>query len=299
MSVQICAVVVTYNRRALLAKCLLSLEGQTHRPDTIVVVDNCSTDGTQAMLAEQFGHLSNLRLETNSGGAGGFHEGMKWAYEQGFDWIWVMDDDVETTPDALATLLEFQTLSDFIHPGRLTDLGQPFPWEGLMDPTGLGKKSLPSDMSFEAGRPWIPVNYGCFEGALIHRRVVERIGFPDKRFFIQGDDHIYGYQAARYTNVIYVNRFCIRRQLPSPTDMNENRCYLTFRNRFLTYEHLVAAALPMSRVALWFQNLQLFAWHIRSTKPRHPFNYWRNVRGMLAGMWDGARGRYGAPPWIR
>lgn len=298
MTARICAVVVTYNRRALLTKCLLSLESQTHRPDAILVVDNCSTDGTEAMLAEQFGHLSYLPLQTNSGGAGGFHEGIKWAYEQGFDWIWVMDDDVEATPDALATLLEFEGLSDFIHPRRFSDLGQPFPWEGVMDPTSLGKKSFPSDVSFETGRPWIPVNYGCFEGALIHRRVVERIGFPDKRFFVQGDDQIYGYQAARSTNVIYINRFCFRRQLPFSTEVNENKCYITFRNRFLTYEHLVAAALPMSRSALWFQNLLLLTWYIRSTKPRHPLNYWRNVRGMLAGMWDGARGRYGAPPWI-
>src|SRR5262245_34479345 len=98
MSDRICAVVVTFNRKPLLAKCLLSLERQSRRPDAILVVDNRSTDGTAAMLAEQFGHLSYLRLEANTGGAGGFHEGMKWAYERGFDWLWVMDDDVEAMP---------------------------------------------------------------------------------------------------------------------------------------------------------------------------------------------------------
>lgn len=299
MSDRICAVVVTYNRKALLAKCLASLQRQTRRPDAILVVDNCSTDGTAAMLAERFGRLSHLRLNTNSGGAGGFHEGMKWAYQRGFSWIWLMDDDVEATPDALASLLEFRGVSDFIHPRRLTDEGQPFPWEGLLDPTTLGKKSYPSDMSFEAGRAWIPVNYGCFEGALIHRRVIERIGFPDKRFFVQGDDHIYGYQASRCTNVIYINKICFQRQLPMAADPTERRCYMEFRNRFLTYEHLAASALPMSRVTLWFQNLLLVAWFIRATRPRRPSKYWQNLRGMLGGMWDGARGRFGAPPWVR
>lgn len=299
MNTRVCAVVVTYNRKTLLRECLLALESQTRRPDAVLVVDNCSTDGTEAMLAEEFGHLSHLRLEVNSGGAGGFHEGMKWAYQRGFEWIWVMDDDVEAMPGALAALLEFQTLSDFIHPRRVGDGGQPFPWEGVLDPTSAGKKSFPSDVSFENGRSWIPVNYGCFEGALIHRRVVERIGFPDKRFFIQGDDQIYGYQAALYTNVIYVNRIGFRRKLPPPTRITGNTCYIAFRNRFLTYEHFAASALPMSRVAFWFQNLLLLTWYIRVTKPRHPLNYWRNLRGMLAGMWHGTTGRYGAPPWIR
>lgn len=295
---RICAVVVTYNRKAYLEKCLRALENQTRPLDAILVVDNCSTDGTDVMLDEQFRCLSCLRLETNSGGAGGFHEGMKWAFELGFDWLWVMDDDIEALPDALANLLEFKEVSDFIHPRRLSHSGQPFPWEGVLDPTSLHKKQFPTDVSFESGRAWIPVNYGCFEGALIHRRIVEQIGFPDKRFFVQGDDEIYGYQASRWTNVIYVNKVCLKRQLPMPTDPTENRCYITFRNRFLTYEHLVASAMPMSRIALWFQNLLLATWYLRSTRPRHFLNYWRNLRGMVNGMWDGARGRYGAPPWV-
>ncbi len=298
-NVRVCAVVVTYNRKALLRECLRSLESQTRRPDAILVVDNCSTDGTDAMLAEEFGHLSPLRMRTNTGGAGGFHEGMKKAYEQGFEWIWVMDDDVEAVPGALASLLEFQTLSEFIHPRRVSDKGEPFPWEGVLDPTSGGKKAFPADVSFENGRTWIPVNYGCFEGALIHRRVVELIGFPDKRFFIMGDDQIYGFQASRYTNVIYVDRVCFRRKLAFSAEMTENKSYLTFRNRFLTYEHFKSSALPMSRSAFWFQNLLLVTWYIRTIRPRSPLNYWRNLRGMLSGMWDGARGRYGAPPWIR
>jgi GT2 family glycosyltransferase len=299
MSTRVCAVVVTYNRKALLRECLLSLEGQTRRPDAILVADNCSTDGTAEMLAEEFRHLSHLRLQVNSGGAGGFHEGMKWAYQRDFEWIWVMDDDVEAMPDALSTLLEFQNISEFIHPRRLSDRGRPFPWEGMLDATSVGKKSFPSDISFEHGRTWVSVNYGCFEGALIHRRVVARIGFPDKRFFVQGDDQIYGYQAALYTNVIYINRVCFRRKLPLSNEMTENKLYILFRNRFLTYEYFVASALPMSRLAFWFQNILLLAWYIRSTKPRRPLNYSRNLRGMLTGLWDGTRGRYGAPPWIQ
>jgi GT2 family glycosyltransferase len=93
MSGRVCAVVVTYNRRDLLRECLVSLQAQTHVPDTILVVNNASTDGTAQMLSAEFAQLEVLTLAENVGGAGGFHAGMKWAYEQGYDWLWLMDDD--------------------------------------------------------------------------------------------------------------------------------------------------------------------------------------------------------------
>ena len=102
----VCAVVVTYNRKDLLRTCLQSLLKQTRMPDCIVVVDNASTDGTRAMLDTEFQQLQRLNLETNSGGAGGFKAGMQSAYCRKFEWIWVMDDDIEVTPECLEKMLE-------------------------------------------------------------------------------------------------------------------------------------------------------------------------------------------------
>jgi len=44
------AVVVTHNRKKLLAECLSALARQSRPPDRVVVVDNASTDGTGEML---------------------------------------------------------------------------------------------------------------------------------------------------------------------------------------------------------------------------------------------------------
>ena len=44
-------------------------------------------------------------MPENTGGAGGFHEGMNRAVAAGFDWLWLMDDDLLTAPDALETLV--------------------------------------------------------------------------------------------------------------------------------------------------------------------------------------------------
>src|SRR3954447_10197137 len=72
-----CAIVVTFNRRELLAECLQALLEQTLAPDEIIVVDNASSDGTAEMVRERF---PQARLEApteNIGGAGGFHHGLE------------------------------------------------------------------------------------------------------------------------------------------------------------------------------------------------------------------------------
>jgi rhamnopyranosyl-N-acetylglucosaminyl-diphospho-decaprenol beta-1,3/1,4-galactofuranosyltransferase len=101
----VAAVVVTFNRKVLLCECLDALLAQNVAVDRIVLINNASSDGTEDYLREK-GYLGNelidyVRMPINGGGAGGFHEGVKRAYEAGFAWLWLMDDDVEPLPDAL------------------------------------------------------------------------------------------------------------------------------------------------------------------------------------------------------
>ena len=79
---KIYAIIVTYNRRALLEVCLKALAAQTRQPDRILLLDNASTtDDTQAWIqasgwADGKRHVY-ARLAENGGGAGGFTEGMR------------------------------------------------------------------------------------------------------------------------------------------------------------------------------------------------------------------------------
>lgn len=104
---RIAAVVVTYNRLDTLRRCLAAVAGQQPAAPDILVVDNHSTDGTAAFLAEQAaaGRLQYRDTGANIGGAGGFSAGMGWAVEAGYTHLWVMDDDCIPQPDALAALV--------------------------------------------------------------------------------------------------------------------------------------------------------------------------------------------------
>jgi hypothetical protein len=55
------------------------------------------------------------------------------------------------------------------------------------------------------------MNTACFEGGLFKRSVVEKIGLPDKRFFIYWDDTMYGYLASKVTNPIIIPDVVLRR----------------------------------------------------------------------------------------
>ena len=108
-SESVAVVVVTYNRADLLGRTLDGLAAQTHEPDAVIVVDNASTDHTREVLDAHPGvkglHLQRIHLDENTGGAGGFRAGVESAYDQGFDRIWLMDDDVVPAPDCLAVLM--------------------------------------------------------------------------------------------------------------------------------------------------------------------------------------------------
>src|SRR5690554_4105278 len=99
-----CAVVVTFNRKELLKECLRGIEAQILPVKHVIIIDNHSTDGTPEIINNFIAgkdYFSYVRLPKNSGGAGGFRKGVELAFQQGYEWIWLMDDDVEPRPDCL------------------------------------------------------------------------------------------------------------------------------------------------------------------------------------------------------
>ena len=85
-------VVVTYNRYELLKEVIDALRQQTYQDFQIIVVNNGSTDGTSNWLSLQEDIITIT--QRNVGGAGGFYTGMKFVAENGYEFCWIMDDDV-------------------------------------------------------------------------------------------------------------------------------------------------------------------------------------------------------------
>jgi rhamnopyranosyl-N-acetylglucosaminyl-diphospho-decaprenol beta-1,3/1,4-galactofuranosyltransferase len=294
---RVCAVVVTFNREALLRDCLRTLMAQTRPVDEIVIVNNASTDGTGAMLATEYPQLRILQQPENLGGAGGFHAGMKWAVEQKFDWVWVMDDDVRVKPDALEVMLSYGSLADMIHPRKRVN-GTLLVWESVWDAQACTTITYATDISFENGRDWTSVHYSCFEGALIRRTLIERAGLPDIRYFIGGDDTIYGFIASLHGHVIYIRYEGLEKEAVVGR-LSRLQLYLALRNRFLTFEIFERHGVPMNRKVFLLQQLygllQLWVAVLRDPALRT----WTIFKSPLEGLVHGFKGRFGKPYWIK
>ena len=190
----VCAVVVTYNRKALLAECLDALLNQTRRVDTILVVDNASTDGTPELLAAG-GYLarpgvSHIRLPNNIGGAGGFHEGVRRAAETPATWLWLLDDDTIARPTALEEL--FAARDRFPAESRPDLLASKVEWvDGSMHPMNIPRIKRSDEIDsviYAAEHGTVSLRATSFVSLLMHRCFVERHGLPIAEYFIWNDD---------------------------------------------------------------------------------------------------------------
>ena len=196
---RIVAVVVTFNRRELVTGLVAALDAGRVVPDEVVVVDNASTDGTPEALAalETSTPVTVLRLSENTGGAGGFHTGLEEALERGADLVWLMDDDGVPADDCLELLLPHMDHHDFVGPA-VVDADRP---ERLCFPIRLpGRSTVVRELADveRAARDGLVADVVIpFNGVLLTRDLVQRIGLVREEFFIWGDDVEYLWRARR------------------------------------------------------------------------------------------------------
>ena len=201
MGQPIAAVVVTWNRATLVERILRAIDHGQARPDVVIVVDNASTDDTPAVLDRLAGELDTplrvVRLPTNTGGAGGFRAGLAAALETDAELFWLMDDDGQPPPDCLAALLQHTDDHDFIGPAVVAE-DEP---SRLCFPIRIpGSSRVVHDLAAVERASAGGLLEGIvipFNGVLLSRELVSRIGLPRAEFFIWGDDVEYLWRARR------------------------------------------------------------------------------------------------------
>jgi len=190
---KVVAVVVTYNRRGKLARCIGSIREQSRPADQILVVDNASTDGTAEVLAElaqQEPKLTVIQMSTNTGGAGGFHKGIREGVLAGADFLWVMDDDCYPREKALERLLHAFAAYE-------RRWGEPpgFTCSRVLagDESSICEMNIPG-AAWNWNFPYtdelfaVAVHWCSFVSCLIRADDVKQKGLPLKEYFIWYDD---------------------------------------------------------------------------------------------------------------
>lgn len=247
-SESVAIVVVTYNRAAMLPGLLASFAALTRPADAVLIVDNASTDDTADVLrdaaaAQAVGGLQVLTMADNLGGAGGFHAGVRAAYDAGFDRVWLMDDDVRPEPDCLARLLAVdedaliavrQDLEGRLCEKAATRFDLRSPWRARPKAA-----TVESTYGERAAMPeLVEVENVAFEGFMVRRAAIARVGLPDPRFFIFYDDVDFAVRLRRAgVRILAVRDAVLVRQLDfdQQHDLAGWKGFYMYRNLFVVH----------------------------------------------------------------
>jgi GT2 family glycosyltransferase len=198
----ISVIIVSWNAKSFLLKCLDSIFAQRH-PDRmeVIVVDNASTDGSPEAVETAFPTVTVIRNDANYGFARANNIGI--AASSG-DYLFLINSDVVVEVNCFATMLQYMNENPDV--GMLgpringsdgnvqrSCMGYPTLWNTFT-------RALALDIAFPNSRllggqllTWghdetrtVDVINGCFW--LLPRAALDEVGLLDERFLIYGED---------------------------------------------------------------------------------------------------------------
>ena len=194
---------VSFNQKKLTEEYVNKIKKQTLVPD-IIVLDNASSDGTFEYLKNKHPDITIVRTKHNYGGAGGYFVAQKYAYEAGYTYILIGENDA-------------------------------FPIDNnLIEKTYESTKNNPETMFSAINKNKKGVIGSIFHVSMMHRDLIKKIGFINADYFFRGDDLEYGERIIKNN----VDRLAINAFYTHPTDSgyaNPIKIYFGIRNELNNY----------------------------------------------------------------
>lgn len=200
---QVCAVTVAYDNPNELARLLCSLQTQEGL-NGLIVVDNsrdvCVSENetTFSTHSGSYPLTRYLRATENTGSAAGFSRGMRIAHEEGFDWVWLLDQDGTVENGCLGSLLKNAERADILCP-KIVYIDRP----SVVAPQSGAVQNIWGRMVWNGFTESRDLSFFATHGALISKQVLDRIGYYDARhFFVGSEDSDYAFRATSAGMVI-------------------------------------------------------------------------------------------------
>ncbi|WP_175637454.1 glycosyltransferase [Sinomonas mesophila] len=281
----VAAIVVSYNRKDLLRRCLASLEAQGDVLDEIILVENGSTDGSPDMVREEFPSVTLCETGANLGGAGGFAFGLQLAIERGHAFGWLMDDDADPAPGSLARLVEVAQDSE-LRPGFIA--------ASVTDDTGTAPNpGHPAIFDPDAEKQvratavgGVAVTQATFVGVLVDLGLARTMPLPYADFFIWLDDAEYTRRLASRSIGVYVPTSIVRHPAKPASAANPDmagRLFYYVRNHiWLSKLYEGAGAWEGSAVV---KALRVIGFALRMFPDSRSKKTWASA--LVRGLWEG------------
>ena len=220
---------------------------------TIIVVDNGSTDNSVDVFKKQKGIIL-LENKENLGFAGGNNVGMKYAIENGADFVLILNNDTRVDEDLLVHLVEAAEINKsagifspkiYFEKGfeyhkdqyRETERGKVI-WYvgGVMDwDNVLGSNYGVDDVDIGQYQEERKIDFATGACMFIRRKVIEEIGFFDEKYFLYLEDADYSIRAKNANwKVVFTPRAYLWHKVSRSSGIgSELNDYYISRNRML------------------------------------------------------------------
>lgn len=194
---KVCVLTVAWNQVEKTLACLATVFEQTILPDEVILVDNASTDNTIVQVTSQFPEVTVLAQPENRGFAGGYNVGLRYALENDFDYVLLINNDTLLAVDCLQQLLAKAKTT----PGaglitakiyyaedreRIWTVGAKA-HPRLLDMIDKGNDELDRGQWSEAR----DIDFAPLCGVLLTRPVLETVGLLDEQYFVYYEDMDY------------------------------------------------------------------------------------------------------------
>lgn len=223
---QIGVVIVTYNRLEKLKIALASYEKQTLKPKYILVVNNNSTDGTKEYLEQWQNEKSEIEkylvnLDKNTGGSGGFYEGLKNSLDIESEWVWVADDDAYPKENA------FEIAKDYIENHKDVNLsaicgtvlksdGETIDYSHRRNiyTSAFNRISQPYSKPKDYEKEEFEINGFSYVGTMINKDKLKQTELTKKDYFIYYDDTEHSYRLSKLGKIIVIPKMQVVHDAP-------------------------------------------------------------------------------------
>lgn len=243
----ICAVIVTYNRLEKLKYSLKCYDNLTYKPLTIIIVNNNSNDGTYKFLLEWEKGVSDykkkvINLSQNIGGSGGFYEGLKESLKYNPEWIWVSDDDAFPDKDSFMNFYKFINKINISSFGKISVVAGMVVNNGKIDINHRRrlKKHYTIINEIKVGEEeyknkYFEFNLISYVGIFINKEALMDVGLTEREFFIYYDDTEHSIRLNKYGKIICVPDIVINHDINNKEiDTYNWKMYYGYRNKLIT-----------------------------------------------------------------
>lgn len=201
------AIIVTFNRLNMLKRCIYNLSVQNLDCD-ILVVDNCSTDGTEKYIKSKCNNTDIHYYNTgkNLGGAGGFNIGIRLAAKYNYKFVWLMDDDCIPLENALQKFIEYEDKNT----NKYGFLSSKVLWkDNSICKMNIQREEMYSKVSnFESDV--VSITMASFVSLFVPMRIIRDVGLPIKEFFIWTDDWEFTRRISRKYKCFLLNNSIVK-----------------------------------------------------------------------------------------